>query len=43
MADSTAAATSNVPSAAAEPSGGVPDPIPPPVLEELEVIFVRWL
>jgi hypothetical protein len=25
----------------AEPSGGVPDPIPPSVLEEPEVIFVR--
>jgi chromosome segregation ATPase len=33
------AATLNTPSASAEPVGGVPDSIPPPVLEEPDVIL----
>jgi hypothetical protein len=43
MADPTAAATSNIPSAMAEPMWGVPDSIPPPVLEEPEVVLGRRL
>jgi hypothetical protein len=41
--DPTAAATLNMPSATLEPTGGVPDSIPPPVLEEPEVILGRRL
>jgi chromosome segregation ATPase len=33
----------NMPLAMAEAAGGVPDSIPPPVLEEPEVILGRWL
>jgi hypothetical protein len=42
-ADPTTVAMSNMPSATVEPIGGVPDSIPPPVLEEPEVILGRWL
>jgi hypothetical protein len=31
--------SSNIPSATAEAAGGVPDSIPPPIPEELEVIL----
>jgi hypothetical protein len=42
MADPTAAAT-DIPSVMAEPMGGVPDPVSPPVLEEPEVVLGRRL
>jgi hypothetical protein len=37
------AAATDIPLAMAEPMGGVPDPISPPILEEPEVVLGRWL